>query len=531
MGNRIAFNGNWGVAVLTGTGNVILGNSIFANATLGIDLAPDGVTPNDAGDADTGSNNLQNFPVLTAAIATGGNTTVTGTFNSTPSTNNFSLEFFSNAACDRVGQRRRAYFLRLDHGQHRCQWQRDHQHDLLTATAPGEFVTATATDPAGNTSEFSECRVVTAPPPPTANLSITKTDAPDPATAGSNLSYTITVINNGPNTATGVAVTDTLPANVGFVSSSASQGTCTGTSTVTCNLGTLSNGASAVVSIVVTPNAAGNLSNTASVTATEADPDTTNNSATATTVVNPAPVITYTISGSITDADGVPVIGVNVALGGSRTATTTTDPNGGYSFSGLAAGGNYTVTPSEVSYVFAPASRTFNNLSANQTTANFNASVPTDITISGRVTDANGNGIAAVNLTFSGAFSLVTETDANGNYLVSNVPANATFTVTPDKTAFSFNPARRVFTNITASQRSDFTGTLQTSPTPLPDPSDDFNAPSHRPESLEHGRLDAAVERVRPRGHRQSDRRPVDHRAASDGERQIVQRLRVSAGS
>ncbi len=121
-----------------------------------------------------------------------------------------------------------------------------------------------------------------------ANLSITKTDAPDPVLLGQNLTYTITVNNAGPNSAYGVTVADTLPAGVTFVSSTPSQGTCSGTSTVTCPLGTLANGASATVTIVVTPTTTGSKSNTATVTSTTADPNTANNSSTATTAVDPA---------------------------------------------------------------------------------------------------------------------------------------------------------------------------------------------------------------------------------------------------
>ena len=123
-----------------------------------------------------------------------------------------------------------------------------------------------------------------------ADLSIAKTDAPDPVTAGSNLTYTITVTNNGPNDASSVIVADTLPAGVAFVSSSASQGSCSGTSTVTCNLGTINNGASATITIVITPLAAGTLDNVASVTSTVSDSDVTNNRISTSTTVNAAPV-------------------------------------------------------------------------------------------------------------------------------------------------------------------------------------------------------------------------------------------------
>ena len=117
-----------------------------------------------------------------------------------------------------------------------------------------------------------------------ANLSLTKGDDPDPVTAGQNLIYTIEVTNNGPDTATGASLTDTLPAGVTFVSANASQGTCNEAGgTVTCDLGTINVGDSVMVTIVVTPNAAGvrnsvsPITNTAAVASNETDPDTTNN--------------------------------------------------------------------------------------------------------------------------------------------------------------------------------------------------------------------------------------------------------------
>ena len=72
-GNTIAFNNNDGIYAisLTTTGNAFLGNSLFSNGELGIDLINDGVTANDAGDADTGHNNLQNFPTFVEVTING----------------------------------------------------------------------------------------------------------------------------------------------------------------------------------------------------------------------------------------------------------------------------------------------------------------------------------------------------------------------------------------------------------------------------------------------------------------------------
>jgi Domain of unknown function (DUF4347)/Cadherin domain/Right handed beta helix region/Laminin G domain len=102
-GNLIANNIGDGVYIDVGSGgNAVLGNSIRGNGGLGIDQDNDGVTANDAGDADGGANGLQNFPVLGSANSIGGNTTISGTIDSTPNTA-LRIEFFSAPTGDASG--------------------------------------------------------------------------------------------------------------------------------------------------------------------------------------------------------------------------------------------------------------------------------------------------------------------------------------------------------------------------------------------------------------------------------------------
>jgi uncharacterized repeat protein (TIGR01451 family) len=125
-----------------------------------------------------------------------------------------------------------------------------------------------------------------------ADLSITKSDSPDPVTEGSQLTYTIEVTNAGPDPATDVVVTDDLAtSDFDLISATPSQGSCgvQGSQNITCNLGTLASGATANVTILVTAKKPGTVSNTASVTTTEPDPQSANNTVTESTTVLVAP--------------------------------------------------------------------------------------------------------------------------------------------------------------------------------------------------------------------------------------------------
>ncbi|MGH9369679.1 MAG: right-handed parallel beta-helix repeat-containing protein [Thermoanaerobaculia bacterium] len=160
-GNLIAFNGGTGVAINGGasdTGNSIRSNSIFSNGRLGIDLSGTtfGVTPNDLGDADIGVNNLQNFPVLSSASSSGGSTDIQGTLNSTANTA-FTLEFFSSVFCDPSAHGEGQTFLGSTMVTTDGSGNASFNVTLPVSVFSRHRLTATATDPSGNTSEFSAC--------------------------------------------------------------------------------------------------------------------------------------------------------------------------------------------------------------------------------------------------------------------------------------------------------------------------------------------------------------------------------------
>ena len=152
----------------------------------------------------------------------------------------------------------------------------------------GHYITATATDPNDNTFEFSECQLVVSGAADVADVSVTKIDMVDPVNEGDYLVYVAVVVNNGPDDAQNVVLTDTLPGSVTFVSSTPSTPTCTESGgTVTCNLGTMVAGATTTVVILVMADQQGDLTNNVSVTSDTADSNIPNNSASEITTVSP----------------------------------------------------------------------------------------------------------------------------------------------------------------------------------------------------------------------------------------------------
>ena len=156
--NVIMFNASAGVSVVSlqgdASGVAIFGNSIASNGGLGIDLGADGVTPNDNGDTDTGPNGLQNFPIVNTAQSRGTIGTIKGRLNSTAGTT-FRVEVFASSSCDPTGFGEGQTFLGATtvttNGGGNGTFAID------ASFSPDSFITATATAPGGDSSEFAKC--------------------------------------------------------------------------------------------------------------------------------------------------------------------------------------------------------------------------------------------------------------------------------------------------------------------------------------------------------------------------------------
>ncbi|WP_165227378.1 beta strand repeat-containing protein [Aquisphaera insulae] len=270
--------------------NTILSNSIHDNTGLGINFG-NGPTPNhpDEIGAVPGPNDYQNYPVLGSAVSTGGNLEVIGSLNAGASTQ-YVLQFFWNPTADPSGHGEGQYLIGTRTMTTDASHNAPFDFTFPGANVPGgSFVTATATDPDGNTSEFAlnaETVVV-------ADLSITgsaSTTSP-PVHAGGTMTYTFTITNAGPDPAHGVVFTDALPASLSYAGSfTASVGGVTSSvsgRTITATLPTIAAGGSVVLSFQVNVLLAAvpSVSNTATVSTTDFDPNPNDDTVTVTTAV------------------------------------------------------------------------------------------------------------------------------------------------------------------------------------------------------------------------------------------------------
>ena len=166
--NRIAFAAGVrsGVRIRSGAHNVVLGNSIYSNTGLGIGLGMKSVgnqiSPNDPCDADTGANQLQNFPDLSSAFSDHSATLVKGRLD-TVANKALLLQFYASPATNSTGYGEGQLFLgsTLVSASPRCT---NEFSALLPLIPVGWFLSATATDSTNNTSEFSRSIPVAATP-------------------------------------------------------------------------------------------------------------------------------------------------------------------------------------------------------------------------------------------------------------------------------------------------------------------------------------------------------------------------------
>ncbi|HEY0459298.1 MAG TPA: FG-GAP-like repeat-containing protein [Pyrinomonadaceae bacterium] len=154
-GNIIAFNAHTGIFMDNGFNNSLRGNRIFLNAGgLGIDLGTNGVTLNDFNDTDTGANNFQNYPLISSGSSGGGSTSFTGTINSTANTV-LKLDFFVSPDRDPSGYGEGSTYLGSTTVTTNNIGNAGFSSSFIGFGFQGFYATATATDPNGNTSEFS----------------------------------------------------------------------------------------------------------------------------------------------------------------------------------------------------------------------------------------------------------------------------------------------------------------------------------------------------------------------------------------
>jgi hypothetical protein len=163
--NVIAFNSGYlayalpvGALIYSGAREVtIRGNSIHDNEQLGISFNSGGPTPNDPGDADTGGNDQQNFPIVRSIIHGASSTEVLGKFHSAASTE-YTLDFYANPACTRFPRdfNQGETYLGSSPITTDASGAAEFDVTLPVATVDGARIAVTATDPLGNTSEFSQ---------------------------------------------------------------------------------------------------------------------------------------------------------------------------------------------------------------------------------------------------------------------------------------------------------------------------------------------------------------------------------------
>ena len=467
-GNVIAFNYGGGV-VITGSqsnagGNAVLSNSVFSNLPLdgdthglGIDLGFDGATANDPGDTDSGVNNSQNFPALTSAVTDAGSTVIQGTLDAAPNTE-FRLEFFSNTSCDVAGSGEGQTFV----GSKQVTTDEGGQAAFsFTPAAPlagGQVVTATATDPNNNTSEFSQCFAVEAPQGTLQFSSMTYAASEGGAgvvtvtrTGGSNGAVSVDYATGNGAALDGADYTATSGTldfqdgqtsrsfTVTLLDDSLDEAGETVKLTLSNPIGGASLGSPAQADLTIRDNDPLPALSVGNATVTEGNGGTV--SATFNVTLSPASgrqiTVAYTTANATaTSADYTPQSGTLTFNEGETTRQIT-----------VAVVGDIAVEPDENFYV-----KLTNAPGATITDAQGVGTIVNDdrpFSISGRVR-VGIRGLAGVTVTLRGSKAAVATTDVDGNYTFQGLAPGGNYTVTPSKTYYSFAPPSRGYKGLSA---------------------------------------------------------------------------------
>lgn len=272
---NVLANSNFGVELEDASKITIIANSIYNNAIAGIALT-DGAASNDGIQA----------PVLVSSDPEGGNERrIIGYVRGVPGTA-IRVDFYANSTAPSSGPGQGKTYTG---GGTTYQVGPDGTANFLVIGAfpPDEpYVTATATDPLGNTSEFSN---VVPQPPPQSDVTFTPPFPPGIGTVGKPYVYSFTATNAGPNDASGVVVTSPVPSVIDFTNVTTTAGSASFKSgIVTVNIGTLAVGATVQIVITGTALQVASTTATATITASDTDPNPGNNSVTLPIVIGPA---------------------------------------------------------------------------------------------------------------------------------------------------------------------------------------------------------------------------------------------------